>query len=149
MAAETNGAPPASAAEVFRKERRESFDELFLGNCIGEVKEWRGDDECRILNDDGPAIGKCWAFRVYWIRGAEFQMLAASMSSPVSPVDSVDSSPAGSSSSAVVHDVARPRLDSVDLLRGMIMVLMALDHVRDFFPVTNFDPLDLSRTTPA
>jgi uncharacterized membrane protein len=45
--------------------------------------------------------------------------------------------------------MARPRLDSVDLLRGMIMVLMALDHVRDFFPVGNFDPLDLGRTTPA
>jgi uncharacterized membrane protein len=48
-----------------------------------------------------------------------------------------------------VQSVGRPRLDAVDLLRGMIMVLMALDHVRDFFPVGNFDPLDLSKTTPA
>src|SRR5581483_11422301 len=41
----------------------------------------------------------------------------------------------------------RPRLDSVDLLRGMIMVIMALDHTRDFFSNVTFDPLDLDRTS--
>ncbi|MBI3417742.1 MAG: DUF1624 domain-containing protein [Verrucomicrobia bacterium] len=44
---------------------------------------------------------------------------------------------------------ARPRLDSVDLLRGLIMVLMALDHVRDFFTNVPFDPLDLTQTNAA
>ena len=40
-----------------------------------------------------------------------------------------------------------PRLDSVDLLRGIVMVLMALDHVRDYFTNVRFDPLDLAQTT--
>ena len=49
------------------------------------------------------------------------------------------------------HRAAPPRprrLDSVDLLRGLAMVVMALDHVRDFFTNVRFDPLDLSQTTP-
>lgn len=41
----------------------------------------------------------------------------------------------------------RERLESVDLLRGLVMVIMALDHVRDYFTESRFDPLDLSQTT--
>src|SRR5215475_637219 len=43
------------------------------------------------------------------------------------------------------------RLQSVDALRGLIMIIMALDHVRDFISSAAFvfEPTDLSRTTVA
>lgn len=55
----------------------------------------------------------------------------------------------GAASVATAGAVARPRLDSVDLLRGVVMIVMALDHTRDFFSDAHFEPTDLAQTNPA
>src|SRR5258705_5616660 len=57
--------------------------------------------------------------------------------------------------SAVVDRITRPaavvrsRLDAVDLLRGIVMVIMVLDHTRDFVhgPAFRYDPTDLASTS--
>ncbi len=38
---------------------------------------------------------------------------------------------------------------SIDLMRGLVMALMALDHVRGFSLMRSFSPTDLTRTDPA
>ena len=44
---------------------------------------------------------------------------------------------------------ALARIEGVDALRGAIIIIMALDHVRDFSSAAamSFSPTDLSRTT--
>lgn len=40
------------------------------------------------------------------------------------------------------------RISSIDILRGIIIIIMGLDHVRDFVAPADFNPLDVSVTTP-
>jgi len=47
------------------------------------------------------------------------------------------------------HDTAPVRIASVDLMRGLVMIVMALDHVRDFFSPFPYQPTDLSQASPA
>ncbi|MCG2584843.1 DUF1624 domain-containing protein [Massilia sp. TS11] len=41
------------------------------------------------------------------------------------------------------------RLTAIDTLRGLVIVLMVLDHVRDYFTPSAIDPTDLAHTSPA
>jgi uncharacterized membrane protein len=41
------------------------------------------------------------------------------------------------------------RLEAIDLLRGLLMILMALDHTRDFFWSARVDPIDPQHSWPA
>jgi len=49
---------------------------------------------------------------------------------------------------AAVTPVKKYRIESIDILRGLVMLIMAIDHVRDFFHAGQPEPTDLAITTP-
>ncbi|MGL6339796.1 MAG: DUF1624 domain-containing protein [Waterburya sp.] len=44
------------------------------------------------------------------------------------------------------NQLLKKRLLSIDLLRGLVMILMTLDHTRDFFSNVGFNPLDINKS---
>jgi uncharacterized membrane protein len=57
--------------------------------------------------------------------------------------------PNGAQGAAARVQRTAPRITSIDIVRGVVMIFMALDHVRDWITSNRFPPEDLSRASAA
>ena len=51
------------------------------------------------------------------------------------------------STSAVLPRAATPRIQAIDVVRGLAMVIMALDHIREFWNLTDVRPEDVAHAS--
>ena len=47
-----------------------------------------------------------------------------------------------------IEQNTRKRINSLDILRGLVIILMAIDHTRDMWALETFKPEDMANTTP-
>src|SRR5438067_2950306 len=50
------------------------------------------------------------------------------------------------SAGAMSDGILSGRVESIDFMRGLVMVIMAIDHTRDYFTHLTFEPENLSQT---
>jgi len=81
------------------------------------------------------------------MNGARSSVSPGSLPTSFSPSTAALRGSDSSAASAFAASSPRARLESVDLLRGIVMILMALDHVRDYLGAPGANPTNLETTT--